>query len=118
MKNVYLVSTVIILALSTYCMNSKKEEVSVPQVKVEAPLETAAKECCQAIIEKDTITLTADINDINQFKGKLVFLKKDANTYVEGCGEIIEINGKMAFKDKTKIKFDGNLVYNKIDCKE
>jgi len=158
MKNAYLLSTVIILALSTSCINNKKEEVSVPQLQVEAPLETNAKECYQAIIEKDTITLTVDVNNVNQFEGELnysyyqkdksfgtllgnvegdtifadytfqsegktsvrelVFLKKDANTFVEGYGEIMEINGKMAFKDKSKIKFDGNVVYNKINCKE
>ena len=158
MKKAYLFSTVILLALSYSCMNNKKEEGKVPQLKVDAPLETKANECYQAIIEKDTITLTVDINNVNQFEGKLdysyyqkdksigtllgnvkgdtifadytfqsegktsvrelAFLKKDLNTYVEGYGEIIETNGKMVFKDKSKIKFDGNVVYNKIDCKE
>ena len=158
MKKAYLFSTIIIVALSTACKNNQKEAMSVPQLQVEAPLETTDKECYQAIIEKDTITLTVDVNKVNQFEGELdysyyqkdksfgtllgnvvgdtifadytfqsegktavrelVFLKKDANTYLEGYGEIIETNGKMTFKDKSKIKFDGNVVYNKIDCKE
>jgi hypothetical protein len=158
MKNVYLFSTIILVALSTSCMNKNKEAVSAPQVQLEAPLETTAKECYQAVIEKDTITLTVAINDVNQFEGELdysyyqkdksfgtllgnvkgdtifadytfqsegktsvrelVFLKKDSNTIVEGHGEVLEANGKMMIKDKSKIKFDSNVVYNKIDCKE
>ena len=158
MKNVYLFSTVIVLALSTSCMDNKRKDVSVPQLEVEAPVETAAKECYQAIIEKDTITLTVDVNNVNQFEGELdysyfqkdksfgtllgnvkgdtifadytfqsegktsvrelVFLKKDANTFVEGYGEVLETNGKMVFKDISKIKFDGNIVFKKINCKE
>ncbi|MGO4820823.1 MULTISPECIES: hypothetical protein [unclassified Flavobacterium] len=158
MRNVYLFSTILLLAISTSCMNNKKEAVSAPQVQVEAPLETTSKECYQAVIEKDTITLTVAINDVNQFEGELdysyyqkdksfgtllgnvkgdtifadytfqsegktsvrelVFLKKDSNTIVEGHGEVLEANGKMMIKDKSKIKFDSNVVYNKIDCKE
>lgn len=158
MKNIYLFLSVTLLVASSSCMNNKKEAATVPELQVEAPLETIVKECYQAIIEKDTITLTVDVNNINQFEGELdysyyqkdksfgtllgnvkgdtiyadytfqsegktsirelVFMKKDANTYVEGYGEMIEVNDKMAFKDKSKIKFDGNIVYNKIDCKE
>lgn len=158
MKSVNLFSALVLLAVSSSCMNNKKEAEGVPKLQVEAPLETKAKECYQAIIEKDTITLTIDVNNINQFEGELdysyyqkdksfgtllgnvkgdtifadytfqsegktsirelVFLKKDVNTYVEGYGEVIETNGKMALKDKSKIKFDGNIVYKKIDCKE
>jgi hypothetical protein len=158
MKNVNLFSAVILIAISTSCMNNKKEVEGVPKLQVEAPLETKAKECYQAIIEKDTVTLTVDVNNVNQFEGELnysyyqkdksfgtllgnvkgdtifadytfqsegktsirelVFLKKDSNTIVEGHGEVIETNGKMALKDKSKIKFDGNVVYNKIDCKK
>jgi len=71
MRNVYLFSTILLLAISTSCMNNKKEAVSAPQVQVEAPLETTSKECYQAVIEKDTITLTVAINDVNQFEGEL-----------------------------------------------
>ncbi|SDW38928.1 hypothetical protein [Flavobacterium degerlachei] len=157
MKKVNLFSAVILIAISSSCMNSKKEVEGVPKLQVEAPMETTVKECYQAIIEKDTITLTVDVNNVNQFEGELnysyyqkdksfgtllgnmkgdtifadytfqsegitsirelVFLKKDSNTIIEGHGEVLETNGKMALKDKSNIKFDGNVVYNKIDCK-
>ena len=158
MKAVYLLSNVILLAIITSsCMDSKKKEVVIPPLEVEAPLETPKKECYQAVIEKDTLTLTVDVNSVNEFTGELsysyyekdksfgtllgnvkgdtifadykfesegktsirelAFIKKDANTYVEGYGEMIDANGKMTFKDKSKIKFDGNIVYNKINCK-
>jgi len=157
MKVVYLLSNVVLLAIVISCMDSKKKEVVVPSLEVEAPLETPKKECYQAVIEKDTLTLTVDVNSVNEFTGELnysyyekdksfgtllgnvkgdtifadykfesegktsirelAFIKKDANTYVEGYGEMIDANGKMTFKDKSKIKFDGNIVYNKINCK-
>ncbi|MEO8253525.1 MAG: hypothetical protein ABI554_03985 [Flavobacterium sp.] len=157
MKLVYILSNVVLAAIITSCMNSSKKEVVVPPLEVVAPLETPQKECYQAVLEKDTITLTVDVNSVNEFKGELnnsyfekdksfgtllgnvkgdtifadynfqsegktsiqelAYLKKDANTYVEGYGEMVEANGKTSFKDKSKIKFDGNIVLKKIDCK-
>lgn len=159
MKTVYIASSVLLISISifTSCMNNKKNEAVIPPLEVEAPMETPKMECYQAVIEKDTITLSVDVNSVNEFKGELnysyfekdksfgtllgnvkgdtifadykfqsegvtsirelAYIKKDANTYIEGHGEMIETNGKMSFKDKSKIKFDGNIVYNKIDCK-
>lgn len=157
MKALYLLSNVVLIALFTSCMDSKKKEVVIPPLEVEAPMETPEKECYQAVLEKDTITLSVDVNSVNEFKGELnysyyekdksfgtllgnvkgdtifadykfqsegttsirelAFLKKDVNTYIEGHGEMIETNDKMSFKDKSKIKFDGNIVLKKIDCK-
>lgn len=157
MKKVYLLGNFALLAILTSCMDSKNKEAVIHPVEVEAPMETATKECYQAIIERDTITLRLDVNSVNEFTGELdysyyekdksfgtlignvnrdtifadykfesegqtsirevAFIKKDVNTYVEGHGEMIDVNGRMTFKDKSKIKFDGNIVYNKIDCK-
>ena len=158
MKAVYILSNVALFAiLASSCMNKQKKDVVIPPLEVEAPMETPQKECYQAVLEKDTITLTVDVNSVNEFEGELdysyyekdksfgtllgnvkgdtifadykfqsegttsirelAYLKKDANTYVEGYGEMIETNGKMSFKDKNKIKFDGNIVLKKIDCK-
>ncbi|MBK0369130.1 hypothetical protein [Flavobacterium agrisoli] len=47
---------------------------------------------------------------------EMAFLKKDPTTYVEGYGDIIETNEKTVFKDKKAIKFDGNIIYKKINC--
>ena len=160
MKTVYVLSSVVLISISifTSCMNKNKNEVVIPPADVEAPMETLEKECYQAVVEKDTMTLTVDVNSVNEFKGELdysyfekdknfgtllgnikgdtifadykfesegktsirelAYLKKDANTYVEGYGDMIESNGKTSFKDKSKIKFDGNIIYHKIDCKE
>jgi len=46
-----------------------------------------------------------------------VFIKK-GNTLVEGFGEITEKDNKQVFKDKKALKFEGDLVLNKVDCVE
>lgn len=47
---------------------------------------------------------------------QVAFLKK-GNTYVEGFGDVVDDNkGKVTFKDKKKLKFDGNIVLSKVDC--
>lgn len=157
MKTVYVLRIVVFFSVFTSCMDKNKKEVVIPPVAVEALMETPGKECYQAILEKDTITLSVDVNSVNEFRGELdysyyekdksfgtllgnvkgdtifadykfqsegttsirelAYLKKDANTYVEGYGEMIETNGKLSFKDRSKIKFDGNIVLKKIDCK-
>ncbi len=48
---------------------------------------------------------------------ELVFLKQ-GNDYVEGYGEIVDNNnGKISFKDKKEVKFDGRVLLTKIECK-
>lgn len=48
---------------------------------------------------------------------QVAFLKK-GNTYVEGYGDVVDDNkGKVTFKDKKQLKFDGNVVLSKVDCK-
>ncbi|KIA86302.1 hypothetical protein [Flavobacterium sp. AED] len=48
---------------------------------------------------------------------QVVFLKK-GNTYVEGFGDVVDDNkGKVTFKDTKQLKFDGNIVLSKVDCK-
>ncbi|MCG9791037.1 hypothetical protein [Flavobacterium algicola] len=159
MKTLYLFCSVAFITILTSCKNNNEQELVVAPIATEpAPMETTTKECYQAIIEKDTITLTVDVNSINEFTGELnysyeqkdknfgtllgnvrgdtiiadytfqsegktsvkevVFLKKDANTILEGYGHTVDMNGKVAFKDKSNLKFDGNVVYNKIACKE
>jgi hypothetical protein len=48
---------------------------------------------------------------------EVAFLKK-GDSYVEGFGDVVDDNkGKVTFKDKKQLKFDGNVVLSKIDCK-
>ncbi|MFV5692615.1 hypothetical protein ACM55K_11375 [Flavobacterium sp. LT1R49] len=48
---------------------------------------------------------------------QVAFLKK-GNTYVEGFGDVVDDNkGKVTFKDVKQLKFDGNIVLSKVDCK-
>ncbi|MBP2284557.1 hypothetical protein H4V97_002875 [Flavobacterium sp. CG_23.5] len=48
---------------------------------------------------------------------QVVFLKK-GNTYVEGFGDVVDDNkGKVAFKDRKQLKFDGKTVLSKVECK-
>ena len=48
---------------------------------------------------------------------EVAFLKKD-DSYVEGVGDVIDDNnGKVTFKDKKQLQFDGNVLLSKVDCK-
>ncbi len=48
---------------------------------------------------------------------QVAFLKK-GDSYVEGFGDVVDDNkGKVTFKDKKQLKFDGNVVLSKVDCK-
>lgn len=48
---------------------------------------------------------------------EVAFLKK-GDSYVEGFGDVVDDNkGKVTFKDKKQLKFDGNVVLLKVDCK-
>ncbi|WP_406823689.1 hypothetical protein [Pedobacter sp. KACC 23697] len=47
---------------------------------------------------------------------EVAFLKK-GNQLAEGFGDVQEINGESKFKDLSKLKFDGSMTFEKIDCK-
>ncbi|MFH6943028.1 hypothetical protein [Flavobacterium sp. FlaQc-50] len=47
---------------------------------------------------------------------EVVFLQKDG-AFIEGYGDIVEVNDKATFKDKTKLKFDQKNALTKVDCK-
>lgn len=46
-----------------------------------------------------------------------VAFQKVGRTYVEGFGEMEERNGKMVFKDRNAIKFDGPVIYQSVPCR-
>lgn len=46
---------------------------------------------------------------------QVAFLKK-GNQLIEGFGDVEEKNGKMMFKDTSKLTFGQSIVFNKVDC--
>ncbi|MBB6236311.1 hypothetical protein HDC90_000922 [Pedobacter sp. AK013] len=69
------------------------------------------------IVKGDTIIA----NYIFQSEGKtsireVAFLKK-GNQIAEGFGDVQEEKGETKFKDLSKLKFDGSMTFDKIECK-
>lgn len=65
-------------------------------------------------------TLIADYTFTSEGKTsvrEVIFLKKDAR-YIEATGTVLESNGKTVFTDKTKLKFDSNIIFNEVECTE
>lgn len=48
---------------------------------------------------------------------EVVFVRKDDGNIYEGMGEVIEKNGKMAFKNRSALKFSPTMVFTKTNCK-
>ncbi|MCC6410285.1 MAG: hypothetical protein IT270_01425 [Saprospiraceae bacterium] len=46
-----------------------------------------------------------------------VAFQRVGNDYVEGFGEMTELNGKMVFKDRNAIKFEEKMVYKSVSCR-
>lgn len=70
------------------------------------------------VIKQDTLVaeytfMSEGVSSVRQ----VVFLKQ-GNTYVEGYGDVVDDNkGKVTFKDINQLKFKGNIVLSKVDCK-
>lgn len=47
---------------------------------------------------------------------EVVFLNRDG-AFIEGYGETVEVNDRITFKDKSKLKFDQKNLLVKVDCK-
>jgi hypothetical protein len=47
---------------------------------------------------------------------EVVFLQREG-TLIEGYGDVVDSNGKVSFKDKSKLKFEQKNVLTKVDCK-
>ncbi|KAF2508439.1 hypothetical protein EYY60_15015 [Flavobacterium zhairuonense] len=47
---------------------------------------------------------------------EVAFLQKDG-TLIEGFGDVVQVNDKFTFKDKSKLKFDAKNTLSKVDCK-
>lgn len=69
------------------------------------------------VVKGDTIIA----NYTFQSEGKtsireVAFLKK-GDQLAEGFGDVKEVKGETKFKDLSKLKFDGSMTFDKIDCK-
>jgi len=67
------------------------------------------------------LSFSADPNYTFQSEGKtsireVAFLKK-GDQLAEGFGDVEEVKGKTKFKDLSKLKFDGLMTFDNIDCK-
>lgn len=47
---------------------------------------------------------------------EIAFLKKE-NDFVEGYGDMEDVNGKMTFKNKKGLKFSNTLILKNVQCK-
>lgn len=79
-KSVLAMAAVLVVMIS--CKKEVKEEVVMPTVQDEMPVEEpAVKECYSAIIKKDTISLSLTVKDSSLEEGELHynFFEKDKN---------------------------------------
>lgn len=79
-KSVLAMAAVLVVMIS--CKKEVKEEVVIPTVQDEMPVEEpVVKECYSAIIKKDTISLSLSVKDSSLEEGELYynFFEKDKN---------------------------------------
>lgn len=79
-KSVLAMALAVVFVIS--CKKEEKEEIVMPTVQDEMPVEEpAVKECYSAIIKKDTISLTLTVKDSSLENGELHynFFEKDKN---------------------------------------
>ncbi|WP_456314389.1 hypothetical protein [Pseudomonas shirazensis] len=46
---------------------------------------------------------------------EVAFLQRE-NTFIEGYGDVVDANNKVAFKDKSKLKFDAKTTLTRVEC--
>jgi hypothetical protein len=63
-------------------------------------------------------TIFADYTFMSEGKQSVreVAFLKQGNAYMEGYGDVREVNGKMIFVDPKKLKFDSKTVLSKSEC--
>lgn len=64
-------------------------------------------------------TLVADYTFMSEgvsSQREVVFLKREG-IFIEGYGDVVDSNGKVSFKDKSKLKFDQKNTLTAVDCK-
>lgn len=64
----------------------------------------------------DTLIVEYTFNSEGKESVRQVAFLKKGDQLIEGFGDVEEKNGKMIFKDKSKVTFGNSMVFNKVDC--
>lgn len=132
---------------SSTTKTSASKEVKPPEIPSTCYLGTSGKDSVKLTVRKEEELVTGDLAYLfyekdksrGTFSGRMkgdtlfadytftsegetstreiAFLQKD-NTFTEGSGDAMELDGKMTFKDPTKVKFGSSFVLQKVECKK
>lgn len=69
------------------------------------------------IIKGDTIIANYTFQSEGKTSVREIALLKSGNQWIEGFGDVQEVNGEVKYKDISKLKFGSSIVFDKIDCK-
>jgi len=69
------------------------------------------------LVKGDTIIANYTFHSEGKISVREIALLKQGDQFLEGFGDIQEINGNVKFKDISKLKFDNSVVFSKINCK-
>jgi len=69
------------------------------------------------LVKGDTIIADYTFHSEGKISVREIALLKQGDQFLEGFGDIQEINGNVKFKDISKLKFDNSVVFSKINCK-
>jgi glutamine cyclotransferase len=69
------------------------------------------------IVKGDTIIANYTFLSEGKTSVREVVFLKQGDQLAEGFGDVQEVKGEVKYKDVSKLKFDGSMVFNKIDCK-
>lgn len=65
----------------------------------------------------DTLVANYTFNSEGQQSVRQVVFLKKGNQFLEGFGDVEEKDGKVRYKDLSKLKFDNAVIFEKIACK-
>ncbi|TBO42427.1 hypothetical protein [Pedobacter kyonggii] len=69
------------------------------------------------IVKGDTIIASYTFQSEGKTSIREVAFLKKGDQLAEGFGDIEEVKGETKFKHPSKLKFDGSMTFDKIDCK-
>lgn len=69
------------------------------------------------IVKGDTIIANYTFQSEGKTSVREVAFLQKGDQLTEGFGDVQEVKGETKFKDLSKLKFDGSMTFDKIDCK-